>query len=118
MTKRERNLIIICILLFGFIIFQMIETVNLELQMDKLQQPTETRISGEYTLIHYPNGGWINAIHITEYYIKDNLLWYREKGSIEDKPIWLNTVLFVDGWIEGKQLMDYGYWISELEGIK
>jgi hypothetical protein len=116
MTNREIRLTILLGLLFAMLMFSITETVNLERQVDKLQQPTETKIVGQYTLIHYPNGGWINSIHITEYYIKDNLLWYKEKGSTTDKPIWLSSVIFVDGWIEGERLMDYGYWISELEG--
>jgi hypothetical protein len=118
MTKRETMIVILCGLLTGALLYYGIYSMNLEQQVDKLQQPIETRIVGEYTLIHYPNGGWINAIHITEYYIKDNLLWYREKGSTTDKPVWISDVIFADGWIEGEQLMDYGYWISELEGIE
>jgi hypothetical protein len=117
MTSREVKLIIIIGLLVGVITYCGWYATNLEQQVDKLQQPTETKIVGEYTLIHYPNGGWINSIHITEYYIKDNLLWYREKGSTEDKPIWVSDVIFADGWLEREQLIGYGVWVSELEGV-
>jgi uncharacterized protein (DUF2126 family) len=112
MTNREKRLSTIIGILLIVVVIVTTNTTKLEQQVDKLQQPTQTKIVGQYTLIHYPNGGWINNIYITEYYIKDNLLWYREKGSTTDKPIWINDVLFADGWIEGKQLMNYGYWVE------
>jgi hypothetical protein len=117
MTKREISTIILIGLLMGALMYYGFYSAKLEQQVDKLQQPTETKIVGQYTLIHYPNGGWINSIHITEYYIKDNLLWYREKGSTTDKPVWISDVIFADGWLEGEELIDYGVWVSELEGV-
>jgi hypothetical protein len=93
-----------------------VQNENLEAQAVRLETVREPKvITGEYTIIHYPSGGWANAIYITEYKLDGQVLWYKEKDSTEDKPIWFSSVLLADGWLYGEALADYGYWISEYE---
>jgi hypothetical protein len=88
-------------------------TENESLEERIALEPEPKIITGQYTIIHYPSGGWANAVQITEYYLKGQVLWYKEKGSTKDKPIWLSSIIIADGWLEGEQLVDYGYWLPD-----
>jgi hypothetical protein len=104
------------VVLVGVIAIEQVKMEKLEEQLANVQHVEAPKIVfGKYTLIHYPNGGWTNAIYITEYYKIGQDLYYKEKGSLVFKPIWFPSILPVDGWIEGEQLADYGCWISELD---
>jgi hypothetical protein len=118
MTSREKRLSTIIAILLIVVVIVTTNTTKLEQQVDKLQQPTQQQsIKGEYTLIHYPNGGWTNAIYVTEYYLEGNLTWFMEKGSKEFIPVWTSLTLPVKGWLTDEQLIGYGVWVSELEGV-
>jgi hypothetical protein len=106
-------LIIAIIVLMGAIGGLLTKNEKLE---EQLAIDTEPKvITGEYTIIHYPNGGWINSIHITDYYLVGRDLYYKEKNSTEYKILWFPNIIFADGWLEGKELADYGYWITDLD---
>ncbi|MDF2889767.1 MAG: hypothetical protein K0R80_134 [Clostridia bacterium] len=109
-------MMVIVAMLFVIAILLM-QNENLELQAVNEEEQVEAPkiVFGKYTLIHYPNSGWTNAIYITEYYKIGQDLYYKEKGSTVFKPIWFPNILPVDGWIEEEQLADYGYWISEMD---
>ncbi|MDF2891218.1 MAG: hypothetical protein K0R80_1585 [Clostridia bacterium] len=117
--SREK-VILLCLIIAIFVLVGGI--AKEQVRIEKLEEQLANRplveapkiIFGEYTLIHYPNGGWINAIYITEYYKIGQDLFYKEKGSTVFKPIWFPSILPVDGWVEGDALTDYGYWIPEL----
>jgi hypothetical protein len=117
--SREK-VILLCLLmaivvLVGLISIEQVKIEKLEEELASIPLEEAPKIIfGKYTLIHYPNGGWTNAIYITEYYKIGQDLYYKEKGSTVFKPIWFPSVLPVDGWVAEAQLDDYGYWIPEL----
>jgi hypothetical protein len=108
--NREK-FILICLMIAIVILVGVIASE--QVKIEKLQEQTAIEpkaVEGQYTIIQYPSGAWANAIYITSYKLDGNVLWYKEKGSTEDKPIWFSSVILADGWVEGKALEDYGYW--------
>jgi hypothetical protein len=68
---------------------------------------------GNYTIFQYTSVGWANKLYITEYYIKDGVIYYRLRDNQSDYlPVDLENCLIVPEWIENiDELMDYGFWI-------
>jgi hypothetical protein len=93
----------------------------LQVKIEKLQEQSiivhPEVITGNYTIIQYTDAGWINPIYVSEYYLNGQVLMYIEKDSIKYKPIKFEGLRFVDGWVEGDPLMQYGYWIPEDLGL-
>lgn len=120
MNISREKVILLClvmaiVILLGVIATEQVKIQNLETQ--SLIQPEPKIIKDEYTLIHYPNSAWANAIYITEYYLDGQAVYYKEKDSKEYKPIWFSSVIFADGWLEGEALKNYGYWTPEDIGL-
>lgn len=67
---------------------------------------------GQYTIFHYTQSGWINRLYATEYYIKDRIIYYKDRehqGEYMEIPF--EDCLPKPGWIEAvDELMDYGWW--------
>jgi len=106
-------LVMAIVMLVGVIAFEQVKIEKLQEQ--QLVETGPEIVTGEYTIIHYPDGGWINSIYITDYYLVGRDLYYKEKNSTEYKIIWFPNIIFADGWLESKELVDYGYWIPALE---
>ncbi|MGE5631730.1 MAG: hypothetical protein ACM3TR_11610 [Caulobacteraceae bacterium] len=67
---------------------------------------------GNYTIFHYTNAGWTNKLYITDYYIKDGILYYKLRESQGGfLPVEFEDCLIVPDWIETiDELMNYGFW--------
>lgn len=100
--------LVLIMVLIGTIAGLQIKNVKLQAQLIVAQESRV--ITGEYTLIHYPNSAWTNAIYVTEFYVDGQYIYFKQKDSTEFKPVWASTILPVDGWITGEKLYDYGYW--------
>lgn len=78
-------LVMAIVMLVGVIAFEQAKIEKLQEQ--QAIEPGPEIITGEYTIIHYPEGGWINTIYITDYYLEGQVLHYKEKNSTDYKPI-------------------------------
>jgi hypothetical protein len=116
MTREKRQLICLIIAIIILVYALSVTAVNNEKLQERIEQLQPKVTTGQYTILHYPPGGWVNAIYITEYYLDGHIIHYKEKGSTEFKPLYFPNILPVDGWIEGEALTEYGIWTSELEG--
>lgn len=67
---------------------------------------------GQYTIFHYTKGGWVNRLYVTEYYITDHIIFYKDREHQDEYlEVLLDDCLPQPGWIEdADELMDYGYW--------
>jgi hypothetical protein len=117
----RQKVVILCLMMtivvcMGVIAILQVKVETLQ-EQSIIGEPAPKTFTGEYTIIHYPSGGWANAIYITEYKLDGQVIWYKEKGSTEDKPIWFSSVIMADGWLYGEELANYGYWITDDLGL-
>lgn len=94
------------IILTWFFIFQPAVTpVAAEVPEPEVKQ-------GKYTIFQYTQNGWANRLYVTEYYIKDRIIYYKSRehqGEYMEAPF--DNCLPVPDWIESTdELMNYGYW--------
>lgn len=73
--------------------------------------------TGEFTLFHYTQGGWVNYYYITEFYIEGQILHYKIGDSRQSIPVLFQEIGIVQGWIEEENLPKYGYWIPDDLGL-
>lgn len=113
-------LIVVIVVLVGILYYQAVEIENLQAELVENASFVTPAVSGhgKYTIFHYPEGGLITPVYITDYYLVGQVVHYIEKGSKEYKPIWLPYVRFADGWIEDEeQLMKNGVWFPDDLGL-
>ena len=117
----RQKVIIICLMMAIVVLMGTISM--LQFKVEKLQEkliviePEPEVIVGNYTIIQYTDAGWINPLYVSEYCLDGQVLKYKEKGSLKYKPISFDGIRIVDGWVEGDELMQYGYWIPEDFGL-
>jgi hypothetical protein len=98
------------VVLLGTIAMLQVKVEKSKIQAVMIEKGPEV-IKGNYTIIQYTDAGWINPIYVSEYCLDGQVLEYTEKGSLKHKPISFDGIRIVDGWVEGDELMQYGYWI-------
>ncbi|MEA4960372.1 hypothetical protein [Lutispora sp.] len=64
---------------------------------------------GAFTLFQYTAVGWTNCEYLTEYYIKDGLLYYKTKEGLKNFSD-MSSFKMVEGWIEGESKINYGFY--------
>lgn len=67
---------------------------------------------GRYTIFQYTQIGWTNRVYITEYFIEDNIIHYKEREH-QDEYIEMpfEDCLIEPKWVEeNEELMDFGFW--------
>jgi hypothetical protein len=87
-----------------------------------LKQPAVTPVAaevpdpevkqGQYTIFQYTKTGWTNRLYVTEYFIKDKMIFYKPREHQEEYlEMPFEDCLLVPEWIEeNEDLMNYGFW--------
>lgn len=107
-------LIVIIIILIGALGIQMRKAERLEAAEANVEVNITPVTRGAYTLFQYTNVGWTNVEYLTEYYIKDQLLYYRTKDGKKNFCD-TNSFAMVEGWIEEQEKIDYGFYTWDYE---
>ena len=43
--------------------------------------PTQDIKTGQYTIFQYTRSGWVNREYVTDYYIEDGIIYYKDRVS-------------------------------------
>lgn len=100
----------------GIHYFQVLEArETLAVQTPAAEQPHVWK--GEYTIFQYTQHGWANRLYVTEYYIKDGIIYYKSREhQSEYLPVQFDNTLTVPKWIEAPdELVEYGFWQPVLD---
>jgi len=108
-------MIIAILVLVGVITVQQVKIEKFE-EPQVIAAPTQETIKGEFTLFQYA-ASWINPIYIEGYRLDGQVLYYTEKYNTQELPISIDNLRIVPSWIEGNELMKYGFWIPDDLGL-
>lgn len=93
------------LLTWVFVIQPIVPTTAAEIPEPEIKQ-------GKYTIFQYTQSGWTNRLYVTEYYIEDRIIHYKDREHQEEyMELPFEDCLPKQGWIEdADKLMDYGWW--------
>jgi len=112
MISRDKFYNVILVLIILAMAFALVITLTENENMEAQLAAGEPEIvTGNYTLFHYTDAGWINPIYVTRYSLDGQVLRYVENGT--ELPISFEHIRIVPGWVEGDELMQYGFWVPE-----